>query len=84
MCLFLYSSEMAVSFCDICVPILGFFSGTKVVDHVLEDIRLGMEVNLAKIHQRRVSMIKYFGELYNYRLVESSDVFKVCTELMTV
>uniref|UniRef100_A0A0A9YP83 Nonsense-mediated mRNA decay protein 2 n=1 Tax=Lygus hesperus TaxID=30085 RepID=A0A0A9YP83_LYGHE len=56
--------------------------GTKVVDHVLEDIRLGMEVNLPKMHQRRVSMIKYFGELYNYRLVESTDVFKVLYSLI--
>lgn len=51
--------------------------GTKVVDGVLEDIRLGMEVNLAKYNQRRVAQIKYLGELYNYRMVESSDVFKV-------
>lgn len=51
--------------------------GTKVVDGVLEDIRLGMEVNLAKFNQRRVAQIKYLGELYNYRMVESADVFKV-------
>lgn len=51
--------------------------GTKVVDGVLEDIRLGMEINLPKFNQRRVAQIKYLGELYNYRMVESSDVFKV-------
>jgi hypothetical protein len=51
--------------------------GTHVVDGVMEDIRLGMEVNLPKYSQRRVAMIKYLGELYNYRLVESSDIFKV-------
>lgn len=51
--------------------------GTKVVDSVLEDIRLGMEVNLAKFNQRRVAQVKYLGELYNYRMVESADVFKV-------
>jgi regulator of nonsense transcripts 2 len=48
-----------------------------VVDGVMEDIRLGMEVNLPKYSQRRVAMIKYLGELYNYRMVESSDIFKV-------
>lgn len=51
--------------------------GTKVVDSVLEDIRLGMEVNLPKFNQRRVAQVKYLGELYNYRMVESADVFKV-------
>lgn len=51
--------------------------GTKVVDGVLEDIRLGMEINLPKFNQRRVAQIKYLGELYNYRMVESADVFKV-------
>lgn len=51
--------------------------GTRVVDGVLEDIRLGMEVNLPKFNQRRVAQIKYLAELYNYRIVESSDIFKV-------
>jgi len=57
--------------------------GFKVVDSVLEDIRLGMEINLPKMNQRRVSMIKYIGELYNYRLIESADVFKVLYSLIT-
>lgn len=51
--------------------------GTKVVDGVLEDIRLGMEINLPKFNQRRIAQVKYLGELYNYRMVESADVFKV-------
>ncbi|CAH0546674.1 unnamed protein product [Brassicogethes aeneus] len=57
--------------------------GTRVVDGVLEDIRLGMEVNLPKFNQRRVAHIKFLGELYNYRMVESSDVFKVLYSLIT-
>lgn len=51
--------------------------GTRVVDSVLEDIRLGMEVNLPKFNQRRFAQVKYLGELYNYRMVESADIFKV-------
>lgn len=51
--------------------------GTRVVDGVLEDIRLGMEINLPKFNQRRVAQVKYLGELYNYRIVESADIFKV-------
>ncbi|KAK9720823.1 MIF4G domain [Popillia japonica] len=57
--------------------------GTRVVDGVLEDIRLGMEVNLPKFNQRRVAQIKYLGELYNYRIVESADIFKVLYSLIT-
>lgn len=57
--------------------------GTRVVDGVLEDIRLGMEINLPKYYQRRVAQIKYLGELYNYRMVESADIFKVLYSLIT-
>lgn len=57
--------------------------GTRVVDGVLEDIRLGMEVNLPKFNQRRVAQIKYLGELYNYRMVESADIFKVLYSIIT-
>lgn len=57
--------------------------GTKVVDGVLEDIRLGMEVNLPKFNQRRIAQVKYLGELYNYRMVESSDVFKVLYSIIS-
>ncbi|CAG9824197.1 unnamed protein product [Phaedon cochleariae] len=57
--------------------------GTKVVDGVLEGIRLGMEVNLPKYNQRRIAQVKYLGELYNYRMVESSDVFKVLYSLIS-
>lgn len=58
--------------------------GTRVVDGVLEDIRLGMEVNLPKFNQRRVAQIKYIGELYNYRLVESTDIFKVSVFVLSI
>lgn len=57
--------------------------GTRVVDGVMEDIRVGLETNLVKFNQRRIAMIKYFGELYNYRLIESNDVFKVLYSLVS-
>jgi regulator of nonsense transcripts 2 len=47
-----------------------------VVDNVLEDIRLGLEVNTPRMNQRRVSMSKFLGELYNYQLVESNVIFQ--------
>jgi regulator of nonsense transcripts 2 len=48
-----------------------------VVDGIFEEIRLGMEINHPKYNQRRISVIRFLGELYNYRLVESGDIFKV-------
>lgn len=55
----------------------------QVVDGVLEDIRLGMEVNHPKYNQRRVSGVKYLGELYNYRMLESAVVFKTLYSFIT-
>ncbi|XP_014679129.1 PREDICTED: LOW QUALITY PROTEIN: regulator of nonsense transcripts 2-like, partial [Priapulus caudatus] len=57
--------------------------GPQVVDAVLEDMRLGMEVNHPRMNQRRVSGAKFLGELYNYRLVESAVVFKMLYSLVT-
>ncbi|XP_014219382.1 regulator of nonsense transcripts 2 [Copidosoma floridanum] len=57
--------------------------GPFVVDGVLEDIRLCMEINLPKYNQRRIAMVKYLGELYNYRMVESSDIFRTLYLLIT-
>ncbi|XP_071552083.1 regulator of nonsense transcripts 2 isoform X1 [Panulirus ornatus] len=51
--------------------------GPAVVDGILEDIRLGLEVNHPKYNQRRVAAVKYLGELYNYRVIESTIIFKV-------
>ncbi|RWS22454.1 regulator of nonsense transcripts-like protein, partial [Leptotrombidium deliense] len=55
----------------------------RVIDGVLEDIRLGMEINHPKYNQRRISMIRYLGELYNYRQIDSSVVFKILYSLIT-
>ncbi|XP_022098777.1 regulator of nonsense transcripts 2-like [Acanthaster planci] len=56
--------------------------GIQVVDAVLEDIRIGMEINHAKFNQRRVSTVKFLGELYNYRMVESAVIFKTLYSLI--
>ncbi|XP_078487138.1 regulator of nonsense transcripts 2 [Ciona intestinalis] len=57
--------------------------GHHVVDDVLEDIRVGMEINHPRYNQRRVSSIKFLGELYNYRMVESIVIFNVLYSLIT-
>lgn len=54
-----------------------------VVDGVLEDIRLGLEINESRMNQRRVSMIKYLGELYNYQLIESNVIFRSLYTLLS-
>uniref|UniRef100_A0A646QJ82 Regulator of nonsense transcripts 2 n=1 Tax=Hemiscolopendra marginata TaxID=943146 RepID=A0A646QJ82_9MYRI len=57
--------------------------GPQVVDGILEDIRLGMEINHPKYNQRRVSAVRYLGELYNYRMVESAVIFKTLYSFIT-
>ena len=47
----------------------------QVIDQVCEDIRLGMETNIFKYNQQRVATIKFLGELYNYRMVNSGLIF---------
>jgi regulator of nonsense transcripts 2 len=54
-----------------------------VVDGVVEDILLMMEINEVQFNQRRIPMIRYFGELYNYRLSDSSIVLKILYTLIT-
>jgi regulator of nonsense transcripts 2 len=49
--------------------------GISVVDAVLEEMRLGMEINRFQHNQRRVSIMRYLGELYNYRLIGHALVF---------
>ena len=49
----------------------------QVVDGILEEVRLGLEINHPRLNQRRVCTAKFLGELYNYQLVESSVVFRV-------
>lgn len=56
---------------------------TAVIDGVVEDILLMMEINEIQFNQRRIPMTRYFGELYNYRLSDSSLVFKILYSLIT-
>jgi len=57
--------------------------GVYVVDEVIEYIRLGMEINIPKFNQQRVSMVKYLGELFNYQLVETDVIFATLYSLIT-
>ncbi|VDD79484.1 unnamed protein product [Mesocestoides corti] len=56
---------------------------TAVVDNIIESVRVGMELNLQTMNQRRLSMVKYLGLLYNYKLVESPVIFATLYSLIT-
>ncbi|KAL3712637.1 mRNA decay protein [Talaromyces marneffei ATCC 18224] len=47
----------------------------SVVDNVLESITLGLELNEFKFNQKRVAEVKYLGELYNYKMIDSPVIF---------
>lgn len=55
----------------------------RVVDGVMEGIRLGLELGLPRHNQWRVSGIKFLGELYNYQLVESNVIFRTLYQIMS-
>eukprot|EP00252_Welwitschia_mirabilis_P015911 TRINITY_DN352_c0_g1_i2.p1 TRINITY_DN352_c0_g1~~TRINITY_DN352_c0_g1_i2.p1 ORF type:complete len:706 (-),score=145.51 TRINITY_DN352_c0_g1_i2:279-2270(-) len=50
--------------------------GVAVVDEVLEEIRQGLEMNDYGMQQRRIAHMRFLGELYNYRLVDTSVIFE--------
>ncbi|KAJ9107589.1 hypothetical protein QFC21_001048 [Naganishia friedmannii] len=54
-----------------------------VLDQILEEIRAGMEDNIFKHNQRRISTMKFFGELYMYRVVSTPVVFDTLWSLIT-
>lgn len=57
--------------------------GHQVVDSLLEDLRLMIEVNLIKNNQRRIAVVKYLGELYNYRLIDSTVIINALYLLLS-
>ena len=55
----------------------------SVVDNLLEQVTLGLEQNDFKYSQRRLSEIRYLGELYNYKMVDSSVIFDTLYRVVT-
>ncbi|KAI9082787.1 hypothetical protein K1719_035244 [Acacia pycnantha] len=47
-----------------------------IVDEVLEEIRIGLELNDYGMQQRRIAHMRFLGELYNYEHVDSSVIFE--------
>ncbi|KAI9695944.1 MAG: hypothetical protein M1820_008356 [Bogoriella megaspora] len=46
-----------------------------VIDDLLESITLGLEIPDFKFNQRRIAEVKYLGELYLYKCVDSNVIF---------
>ena len=55
----------------------------SIIDNILENITLGLEQNDFKFNQRRVSEVKYLGELYNYKMVDSIVIFDTLYRIIT-
>ena len=53
------------------------------MDELLESINQGLERNDYRHFQRRMSEIKYLGELYTYRMVDSSIIFDTLFRITT-
>ncbi|KAI9737821.1 MAG: hypothetical protein M1834_009190 [Cirrosporium novae-zelandiae] len=54
-----------------------------VVDNLLEHITVGLEQNDFKFNQRRLAEVKYLGELYNYKMVDSPVIFDTLYRIVT-
>ncbi|KAF2010357.1 ARM repeat-containing protein [Aaosphaeria arxii CBS 175.79] len=54
----------------------------SVIDDVLESITFGLELNDFKFNQRRIAEVKYLGELYIYRMVDSPLIFDTLYKLL--
>ncbi|KAF7714156.1 MIFG and Upf2 domain-containing protein [Penicillium ucsense] len=54
-----------------------------IVDNVLEQITLGLELNDFKFNQKRIAEVKYLGELYNYKMIDSPVIFDTLYRIVT-
>ncbi|KAI9683417.1 MAG: hypothetical protein M1829_005489 [Trizodia sp. TS-e1964] len=55
----------------------------SVIDDLLESITVGLEHNNFKFNQRRIAEVKYLGELYNYKMVDSPVIFDTLYRVVT-
>ena len=53
-----------------------------VLDELLERVTVGLEVNDFKYNQRRIAEAKYLGELYMYRVVDSTLIFDTLYKIL--
>jgi regulator of nonsense transcripts 2 len=49
----------------------------RLIDHVFEQVLRGIEENDFKDAQRRVSIMKFIGECYNFKIIHTDDLFSM-------
>ncbi|KAI1319719.1 hypothetical protein EDD11_003413 [Mortierella claussenii] len=54
-----------------------------VVDSIIETIKIGLEQNNFRHNQQRIAVVKFLGELYNYRMVDSPLIFSTLDTLIS-
>ena len=57
--------------------------GYRVIDAILEEIRLGMEMNLSVHNHRRLCVMKYISELYIFKMINAKIIFKTLRSLIS-
>ena len=58
--------------------------GHQLLDSVCEDVRFGMEeLTHFDFYQRRILMVRYLGELYNFRVAPSELIFSTLYSLIS-
>jgi regulator of nonsense transcripts 2 len=57
--------------------------GVPLVDSVLEEVRVGLEMNDVTQRQRRIAYIKYLAELYTYQMFQDQVIFDTLYLMMT-
>ncbi|WEW57146.1 mRNA decay protein [Emydomyces testavorans] len=55
----------------------------SIIDNSLERITIGLEQNDFKFNQQRIADVKYLGELYNYKMVDSPVIFDTLYRIVT-
>ncbi len=55
-----------------------------IVDSVVEEIKVGLEQNNFRHNQKRIAVVKFLGELYNYRMVDSPLIFSTLEALVSI
>lgn len=55
-----------------------------IVDAVVENIKTALEQNNFRHNQKRIADVKFLGELYNYRMVDSPLIFNTLDTLISV
>ena len=58
--------------------------GPVVVDNILEEVRVGLEMNRYSQNQRRLLVVRYLAELYIFKLVDSQLIFDTLYLLLTL